>query len=117
MFSDSEYIFPAFTVESLRSLLEFRRRPFPVVAIAGFLVTIIEQSAHVAGVERLGQLHREVGSDVGEFVVEAVSTADVVNSNQVVLSAGANHRRDRAPGDAESATLHSGPSRVDPTIA
>src|SRR5947207_5130673 len=37
--------------------------------MAGLLVTVIEQSAHVGGVERLGQLHREVGSDVGEFIV------------------------------------------------
>src|ERR1700752_4703486 len=100
-----------------RSLSELRRRSFPIVAPAGFLVTAIEQSAHVGGVERLGQLHREVGSDVGEFVVDVVLAARLVNSDQGVLSAGANHGRDRAPGNAERATLHRGPSWVDPTVA
>src|SRR3954464_11969451 len=85
--------------------------------MAGFLVTVIEQTAHLAGIERLRPPNREVGSDVSEFVVDAVLAAGFVNSDQVVLPAGANHGRDRAPGDAKRATLHRGPSWVGPTVA
>src|SRR3954454_14566496 len=60
---------------SRRSLSELRRRRFPIVAMAGLLVTIIKQSAHVGRVERLRQLHREIGPNVGEFVVDAVLAA------------------------------------------
>src|SRR4051812_10783388 len=81
--------FQSFLNGCQRSLSEIRWRRFPVVATAGLLVTVVEQSAHIRGIKRLIQLHREIGSDGGEFVVDAVFAAGFVNSDQVVLSAGA----------------------------
>ena len=81
----------------------------PLIPLSALLVAIVEQCSHVALIKTLPPFCREVRTDIGQIVIDAVAFRRGINPHSIVVAAVVDHRGDGPPGDAEETSIDLSP--------